>query len=73
MLPIFFHLTATIGVGLSPCDLPGTGPSFDLPEGMMELGLGKKRVRTVSLCVSSRSLSPFFSGALSFPVTCLFV
>ncbi|GAA3587055.1 dihydroxyacetone kinase subunit DhaK [Nonomuraea rosea] len=33
--------TATMGIGLSPTVLPTTGtPSFDLPEGEMEIGIG---------------------------------
>lgn len=33
--------TATMGIGLSPTILPTTGePSFDLPDGQMEIGLG---------------------------------
>eukprot|EP00117_Sycon_ciliatum_P048123 scpid77584/ scgid6030/ Bifunctional ATP-dependent dihydroxyacetone kinase/FAD-AMP lyase (cyclizing); ATP-dependent dihydroxyacetone kinase; Glycerone kinase; FAD-AMP lyase (cyclizing); FAD-AMP lyase (cyclic FMN forming); FMN cyclase len=32
--------TATIGVSLSPCRVPGRGASFQLPDGIMELGLG---------------------------------
>ena len=33
--------TATIGIGLSPTILPTTGrPSFELPEGEMEIGIG---------------------------------
>ncbi|XP_033839423.1 triokinase/FMN cyclase [Periophthalmus magnuspinnatus] len=30
----------TLGVGLSPCSVPGCGPTFELPPGHMELGLG---------------------------------
>ncbi|KAG8006044.1 Triokinase/FMN cyclase, partial [Nibea albiflora] len=30
----------TLGVSLSPCSVPGCLPSFDLPPGDMELGLG---------------------------------
>uniref|UniRef100_A0A3P8ZNV3 Triokinase/FMN cyclase n=1 Tax=Esox lucius TaxID=8010 RepID=A0A3P8ZNV3_ESOLU len=30
----------TLGVSLSPCSVPGCLPSFDLPPGEMELGLG---------------------------------
>ncbi|XP_054916869.1 triokinase/FMN cyclase-like isoform X1 [Poeciliopsis prolifica] len=30
----------TLGVSLSPCSVPGCLPSFDLPPGAMELGLG---------------------------------
>ncbi|XP_077973619.1 triokinase/FMN cyclase-like isoform X1 [Styela clava] len=30
----------TIGVSLSACSVPGTGPSFDLPDTEMEVGLG---------------------------------
>nr|XP_020479928.1 triokinase/FMN cyclase [Monopterus albus] len=30
----------TLGVSLSPCSVPGCVPSFDLPPGDMELGLG---------------------------------
>ncbi|XP_056156247.1 triokinase/FMN cyclase [Lampris incognitus] len=30
----------TLGVSLSPCAVPGSQPSFDLPPGDMELGLG---------------------------------
>ncbi|XP_037615618.1 triokinase/FMN cyclase [Sebastes umbrosus] len=30
----------TLGVSLSPCSVPGCRPSFDLPPGDMELGLG---------------------------------
>ncbi|MCL8207084.1 MAG: dihydroxyacetone kinase subunit DhaK [Actinomycetia bacterium] len=33
--------THTIGVALSPCEIPGTGrPSFTLPAGEMEIGMG---------------------------------
>uniref|UniRef100_A0A8D3DUS4 Triokinase/FMN cyclase n=1 Tax=Scophthalmus maximus TaxID=52904 RepID=A0A8D3DUS4_SCOMX len=32
--------TGTLGVSLSPCSVPGCLPSFDLPPGDMELGLG---------------------------------
>lgn len=31
----------TLGVSLSPCSVPGCLPSFVLPPGDMELGLGK--------------------------------
>uniref|UniRef100_A0A8C9WSH4 Triokinase/FMN cyclase n=1 Tax=Sander lucioperca TaxID=283035 RepID=A0A8C9WSH4_SANLU len=31
----------TLGVSLSPCSVPGCLPSFDLPPGDMELGLGE--------------------------------
>eukprot|EP00045_Choanoeca_perplexa_P011079 m.115874 g.115874 ORF g.115874 m.115874 type:complete len:635 (+) comp15505_c0_seq2:163-2067(+) len=31
---------ATVGVGLGPCCLPGRGPSFQLPDDEVELGLG---------------------------------
>eukprot|EP00095_Tigriopus_kingsejongensis_P005830 snap_masked-scaffold425_size175135-processed-gene-0.8 protein:Tk05830 transcript:snap_masked-scaffold425_size175135-processed-gene-0.8-mRNA-1 annotation:"hypothetical protein BRAFLDRAFT_115040" len=31
---------ATIGLSLTPCSLPGRGPSFELGEDQMELGLG---------------------------------
>lgn len=30
----------TVGVSLSPCSVPGSGPTFELPSGQMELGLG---------------------------------
>ncbi|KAM8897268.1 triokinase/FMN cyclase isoform 2-T4 [Spinachia spinachia] len=30
----------TLGVSLSPCSVPGSLPSFELPPGVMELGLG---------------------------------
>lgn len=33
----------TLGVSLSPCSVPGCLPSFDLPPGAMELGLGEGR------------------------------
>lgn len=33
----------TLGVSLSPCSVPGCLPSFDLPPGDMELGLGERR------------------------------
>lgn len=36
----FFNL-GTIGVSLTPCSLPGAGPSFELKSDEMELGLGK--------------------------------
>lgn len=36
----FFYL-GTIGVSLTPCSLPGAGPSFELKSDEMELGLGK--------------------------------
>uniref|UniRef100_A0A8C6LQ56 Triokinase/FMN cyclase n=1 Tax=Nothobranchius furzeri TaxID=105023 RepID=A0A8C6LQ56_NOTFU len=32
----------TLGVSLSPCSVPGCLPSFDLPPGDMELGLGEE-------------------------------
>uniref|UniRef100_A0A3B3ZSN4 Triokinase/FMN cyclase n=1 Tax=Periophthalmus magnuspinnatus TaxID=409849 RepID=A0A3B3ZSN4_9GOBI len=32
--------SGTLGVGLSPCSVPGCGPTFELPPGHMELGLG---------------------------------
>ena len=32
----------TLGVSLSPCSVPGCLPSFDLPPGDMELGLGER-------------------------------
>ncbi|XP_061664077.1 triokinase/FMN cyclase isoform X2 [Syngnathoides biaculeatus] len=32
--------TGTLGVGLSPCSVPGCRPTFELPPGRMELGLG---------------------------------
>uniref|UniRef100_A0A3Q4BHG5 Triokinase/FMN cyclase n=1 Tax=Mola mola TaxID=94237 RepID=A0A3Q4BHG5_MOLML len=35
----------TLGVSLSPCSVPGCLPSFDLPPGDMELGLGERRWR----------------------------
>lgn len=35
----------TLGVSLSPCSVPGCMPSFDLPPGDMELGLGERRWR----------------------------
>uniref|UniRef100_A0A3B4FH45 Triokinase/FMN cyclase n=1 Tax=Pundamilia nyererei TaxID=303518 RepID=A0A3B4FH45_9CICH len=34
------HLSCTLGVSLSPCSVPGCLPSFDLPPGDMEVGLG---------------------------------
>ena len=33
-------LTGTMGVSLSPCSVPGSGPSFTLKDDEMELGLG---------------------------------
>uniref|UniRef100_A0A667YYG6 Triokinase/FMN cyclase n=1 Tax=Myripristis murdjan TaxID=586833 RepID=A0A667YYG6_9TELE len=33
----------TLGVSLSPCSVPGCLPSFELPPGDMELGLGERR------------------------------
>ena len=35
-----FLYIATIGVSLSPCTIPGRGPSFLLKDNEMELGLG---------------------------------
>ena len=35
-----FSCTGTIGLSLSPCSVPGLGPSFQLGEDEMELGLG---------------------------------
>jgi phosphoenolpyruvate---glycerone phosphotransferase subunit DhaK len=33
--------TRTVGVGLGPCTIPAAGrPTFDLPDGMMEVGIG---------------------------------
>lgn len=40
---VFFH-TGTIGVSLTPCSLPGAGPSFELKSDEMELGLGKYKL-----------------------------
>ncbi|PWA32927.1 hypothetical protein CCH79_00015516, partial [Gambusia affinis] len=37
---VFIHKVGTLGVSLSPCSVPGCLPSFDLPPGAMELGLG---------------------------------
>lgn len=34
-------ILGTLGVSLSPCSVPGCLPSFDLPPGDMELGLGE--------------------------------
>lgn len=34
-------IPGTLGVSLSPCSVPGCLPSFDLPPGDMELGLGE--------------------------------
>lgn len=36
-------IAGTLGVSLSPCSVPGCLPSFDLPPGNMELGLGEDR------------------------------
>lgn len=36
------HVAGTLGVSLSPCSVPGCLPTFDLPPGHMELGLGEK-------------------------------
>ena len=33
-------ISGTIGLSLSPCSLPGLGPSFELEDDEMELGLG---------------------------------
>uniref|UniRef100_A0AAQ5Y3N3 Triokinase/FMN cyclase n=1 Tax=Amphiprion ocellaris TaxID=80972 RepID=A0AAQ5Y3N3_AMPOC len=38
----------TLGVSLSPCSVPGCLPSFELPPGDMELGLGEDRRIDVS-------------------------
>ncbi|MEQ2177157.1 hypothetical protein GOODEAATRI_000924 [Goodea atripinnis] len=38
-----FDQPSTLGVSLSPCSVPGCLPSFDLPPGAMELGLGEGR------------------------------
>ncbi|XP_033096561.1 triokinase/FMN cyclase-like [Anneissia japonica] len=46
----------TISVSLSPCSLPGSGPSFELGHNEMELGLGIhgeagiKRIKLLSAC-----------------------
>ena len=33
--------TRTVGVGLGPCTIPASGrPTFDLPEGLMDVGMG---------------------------------
>lgn len=50
----------TIGLSLSPCSIPGHGPTFDLPTGEMELGLGihgeagikRSKVLPASECVA---------------------
>lgn len=34
-------LLGTLGVSLTPCSVPGSGPTFSLGEDEMELGLGK--------------------------------
>lgn len=36
-----FWFVGTLGVSLSPCSVPGCLPSFQLPPGEMELGLGE--------------------------------
>lgn len=36
-------VAGTLGVSLSPCSVPGCLPSFELPPGDMELGLGEGR------------------------------
>lgn len=40
---VAFCIPGTLGVSLSPCSVPGCLPSFDLPPGDMELGLGEGR------------------------------
>uniref|UniRef100_A0A8D3BPY1 Triokinase/FMN cyclase n=1 Tax=Scophthalmus maximus TaxID=52904 RepID=A0A8D3BPY1_SCOMX len=39
-LLVVLYFPGTLGVSLSPCSVPGCLPSFDLPPGDMELGLG---------------------------------
>jgi hypothetical protein len=41
MLILLIHSSGTIGIGLSPCSVPGSGPSFQLGDDEMELGLGE--------------------------------
>ncbi|XP_043242041.1 PTS-dependent dihydroxyacetone kinase 1, dihydroxyacetone-binding subunit DhaK-like [Amphibalanus amphitrite] len=40
LLRAVVHQVATISVSLSACVKPGVGPSFDLPSGSMEIGVG---------------------------------
>ncbi|KAF0302638.1 Triokinase/FMN cyclase [Amphibalanus amphitrite] len=40
LLRAVVHQVATISVSLSACVKPGGGPSFDLPSGSMEIGVG---------------------------------
>lgn len=42
------HVAGTLGVSLSPCSVPGCLPTFDLPPGDMELGLGEKHCGIVA-------------------------
>uniref|UniRef100_A0A3Q3DHS1 Triokinase/FMN cyclase n=1 Tax=Hippocampus comes TaxID=109280 RepID=A0A3Q3DHS1_HIPCM len=42
-------VAGTLGVSLSPCSVPGCRPSFELPPGDMELGLGD----TLVVCVNN--------------------
>lgn len=47
-------LTGTLGVSLSPCSVPGCLPTFELPLGEMELGLGEtQELFTRVQCLSS--------------------
>lgn len=38
-------LTGTMGVSLTPCSVPGSGPTFSLGDDEMELGLGEFEIR----------------------------
>lgn len=38
-------LTGTMGVSLTPCSVPGSGPTFSLGDDEMELGLGEFEIQ----------------------------
>ena len=72
-------MVGTLGVSLSPCSIPGSAPSFQLPNDELEFGLGihgeagVKRAKVGSLqvisCTSlSLHISIPFSMSLYSPV-----
>lgn len=57
----------TIGIGLSPCVVPGSGPSFSLASDEMELGLGihgESGVKRLKLCTATLLVKKLFDHML---------
>lgn len=62
---LFKYISGTLGVSLSPCSVPGCLPSFDLPPGDMELGLGETEERML-LCKKQKSQLVYKKKKMSF-------